>query len=1144
MGLFGSRSNNNNAPVAPAAPAAAPANATPAPKRPKEPKDNSASTAINLFTQLAKIKAENPNIKEDATLLSTLLKGVMTTISEIKIVPKQLKNIKLISESGVINLLNSLNKINEIPNKFAVMDAVDAFVYTLENMDFSGVTPEMVEAIKRFQESGITNVLKSFNGDFDVDKVGIRDSIGTIKEVIKELSDIQYKGNDIPGLTLIKDIVSALNDMELDFTTPIKIFMLVNTIKYVIKSMNEIGQMDTSNVSNVDIEPLISLSTDLENIKASPLIFPKLILIRLAVKMIQKLFTDIGEFPSTGKSSVKGIIDVLSPILSLIQQVNNVKIDLLFGLKIKIIRKAVGKIKSVVEYISTEMQFEPGAVKKVQRGLAPVVEILNSMMSIMKTLMLMVPIGLLFLALSPVIIMVFFLVGMALKAIVSIIKFVMVGVPKTVFVQFTGLVLGLIALNILLLLLALSGVYLLKSAMVIIGTLLFMGLFVLALSLFLMAIGLVAPFLAAGTVSILLVAISVLAILIVMAALWLIGKFELDEEAIRQNIEIVFRVSDQLFEFCTIGNLWDSAVLMTAMVFMTIGVLGILLIVTFLRILQELDLDANKIMENVKVVVDTCKAILDILFGKDDEKAKSKNASVLEYLGDYLGSRLKLVTDAFASMAMLISMALAVAGILFLATILRVLAEFDKDKIAQGGEVAALVMMVCGEIMNIVYGDREMPEKGERPEGIESIFSGHFPSFWETVVSFTKLIPIVLAIGMVMLLALMIRGLAVMDDRSGEALAKVSSLMFNIDRIVSAILNPQDPKKGEPSDRNLLTELVDLAAGLLDDIGTIIGTLSKLGSLGVVFIVLKLITGIANKLNVLGSMNVGTFQKARTNVNTLMNQVNDIVKVLLNSDGPGFVDSARLSIWASSMGTLANSLDKLVKIGGSLEKFQKIKLNKEQIVSQLDAIKAIGVPDTNVQGIDKLLEVSDKLVKISSNGGRANVESLVNSLRDLGSASFGNIDSITNSYGRFMDKINSTNAEKLQTTANMMKSWAELSKSISGNFDGLARSLNEHILPALKELNDTMDDVMETLQAANTQRAEIYADQNGAKGDTNKIAAQPGATPTQPGATPVPMNETTKRVKDAQMKLKQAQLNANSVADILLSGEAIVRIKS
>jgi hypothetical protein len=70
-----------------------------------------------------------------------------------------------------------------------------------------------------------------------------------------------------------------------------------------------------------------------------------------------------------------------------------------------------------------------------------------------------------------------------------------------------------------------------------------------------------------------------------------------------------------------------------------------------------------------------------------------------------------------------------------------------------------------------------------------------------------------------------------------------------------------------------------------------------------------------------------------------------------------------------------------------------------------------------------------------------------------------NFKSISESSIKFLNKINNVELEKLTTAANLFEHIATLSESISGNFDGLAESLNDKIAPLMEELKTLMEEL-------------------------------------------------------------------------------------
>ena len=100
----------------------------------------------------------------------------------------------------------------------------------------------------------------------------------------------------------------------------------------------------------------------------------------------------------------------------------------------------------------------------------------------------------------------------------------------------------------------------------------------------------------------------------------------------------------------------------------------------------------------------------------------------------------------------------------------------------------------------------------------------------------------------------------------------------------------------------------------------------------------------------------------------------------------------------------------------------------------------------------------------------------------------GQFDKAIDSYVRFVDKINTVKLENLQTATNMFEKMAEFSKSISGNFEGLADSINDKIMPLLEQLNESLNKTNENIE-------------NGSFGVTT-VTSGPAAPTSTPAGTP------------------------------------------
>lgn len=133
-----------------------------------------------------------------------------------------------------------------------------------------------------------------------------------------------------------------------------------------------------------------------------------------------------------------------------------------------------------------------------------------------------------------------------------------------------------------------------------------------------------------------------------------------------------------------------------------------------------------------------------------------------------------------------------------------------------------------------------------------------------------------------------------------------------------------------------------------------------------------------------------------------------------------------------------------LKIGDGLATINRLQTMTSAVVANMRTISAADLDEDSITrriGLMKALnnylgsivQVDDKAVK--------------------------NTKEITDTYIKFLDRLDKADLQRLQVTERMLRNWADLSQSIRGNFEGFATSINEHITPLLKDLNMTMDEV-------------------------------------------------------------------------------------
>jgi len=74
-----------------------------------------------------------------------------------------------------------------------------------------------------------------------------------------------------------------------------------------------------------------------------------------------------------------------------------------------------------------------------------------------------------------------------------------------------------------------------------------------------------------------------------------------------------------------------------------------------------------------------------------------------------------------------------------------------------------------------------------------------------------------------------------------------------------------------------------------------------------------------------------------------------------------------------------------------------------------------------------------------------------------------NVGRTVNATNAFLTQLNSTNSQKLEKMADISKNMATFATKINGNFDGLAKAMNENIITALDKVDKALTELKETL---------------------------------------------------------------------------------
>lgn len=310
--------------------------------------------------------------------------------------------------------------------------------------------------------------------------------------------------------------------------------------------------------------------------------------------------------------------------------------------------------------------------------------------------------------------------------------------------------------------------------------------------------------------------------------------------------------------------------------------------------------------------------------------------------------------------------------------------------------------------------------------------------------------------------------------------------------------------------------------------------------------VINQLVGIAE-----GLVSIGDFKLTGEFKTTIENNIGEIfgfidildskIKGFMNTDSVNpeeIIDAAKMSKrqWRQSKKALSKVEATIATIHGITDTLNILKDFK--FVEGKDGIKGtkdiiidnVGIVMNTVKEIAGIVNGKNEDIKVNSNDiAKMNplidfINSLNNGFKDL-STKNDTTEKNINNYIKLFDKVNTVDVTKLETSTNMFKQMASFSKSIKGDFDKLAESLSEKLLPVLTELKDVMTSVPEELKVGFQNTSASIAATN-APATKENITAQVNRE--NPNMT---VDEVNKIVTNRMNE--RARSDANSVASKL-----------
>ena len=782
----------------------------------------------------------------------------------------------------------------------------------------------------------------------------------------------------------------------------------------------------------------------IHNIKISVKDFIKIRLARSMIKQVLNIFSHINDLMFNINVVVvlinlQELRIVLNTFASILDTINKLKIQVGTAHKIKRLTKIIQNIRFLFIQLNS-LQVRKSVVFKIL-----LIEIVfKNLAKALLSLLLLAPIMLLVTLFAPGIIIGF----LALRILISVISRICMGLATN-----GGLILGILVLGGIITTLTLIGgsllIMMMMAVVIVAGLkslLLYFAGLIAIFSMIAVIGGIVAfitPILGISLVGLTLMVGVLTMFTLIGVELLLIQLFKFDEAKIHQNIQTILGVAksiinimfgeDEVGASSNRGNgplnklfrvfmkgagvIVESLLASAFFVSTFVSVTLMTLIAAQLILLGAIRLNPTSILGNVNLILGVAHSITEILFGGNKkEVARYKPKTWMSGIIGRVFTDIGTVIEAMLASAYLALTFVSIAMITFIALMLKGLQKIKLDTNGIKTNVGA-VLGCATDIIDGLFNYKDTEEDSQPKSWFMSIInfvSPELSSILQSILAVAFLSMTVISIGLIMLISKQLSKIQDLSLDYDKIHTNVTAVVSACKEVISSIT--QQDKTETTEGKGFLRKLLKMV--LPDTMFDIIDGIMAMGFLAMALVCIKLVSNIAGHLTTIQntpSMN-GIADKTRT----IIGAAHEVITAVTNEEKlPGITES-----YVNGFENLIKLTTQINQLGDQFTKMSKF--DKDQI------LKGRYISEQIVDMVSGVAKVVDK-------------SGITNSIQLLNES--------------FLTKINSIDLTKLQQTTSMFEQMARFSESISGNFEGLADSLNEKISPLLEELKELISNL-------------------------------------------------------------------------------------
>lgn len=364
----------------------------------------------------------------------------------------------------------------------------------------------------------------------------------------------------------------------------------------------------------------------------------------------------------------------------------------------------------------------------------------------------------------------------------------------------------------------------------------------------------------------------------------------------------------------------------------------ILLTAVFLRALQEIKLDKERILENVNVIMDTAWAVIESIFDRDDPDSnpasKSWYSPVLNFFKGLAG-----IIEAILAVAFLAATFVSIMLILLTAGALRLLQEIKLNP-TKIQENVRLIIDTAWLVINSIW-DPSDDKSNDSDKGIfgaiiEFIGGRKLLMIWNAIMEVAFLALTLISITLILFMAGELRLLQEINLNTDKINANVKLVIDTSWKVINSLWDENDDKNNK-SGRGIFGAVLSFFG--LGQLAAIWDAILTIAFLALTLISITLINGIALSLMGLSKINLEA-DKINKNVTLVIETAGKVNNAIWDAQDDkdnksekgffesilGFFSSSLLSIWNAVMNVayLALALSSIEMIKGIAKNLSEI----------------------------------------------------------------------------------------------------------------------------------------------------------------------------------------------------------------------------